>query len=217
MRRIKYFILQQVLPRLYAYSWRFTLRLLALTWRYEVHGKEAFNQGAKENKTILMMWHHRFAIVPELLRQVAPTFYYTAFVSASRDGMIVGHLAKSFRQGEAVCAHKDTRHHALKQLIEHLEKSDRILLYTPDGPKGPSCKVKPGIAITAQKTGAHIYPLAWEASRCWQLPTWDKMKIPKPFAKLIVKVGEPITLSPHESLPSAQERLEESLSCLFDH
>jgi len=62
---------------------------------------------------------------------------------------------------------------------------------TPDGPKGPSCQVKPGAIAVAKKTRAWIVPVSVAYGNAWQLKTWDRMLIPKPFSKASVLFGEP--------------------------
>lgn len=63
---------------------------------------------------------------------------------------------------------------------------------TPDGPRGPAFIVKPGIVDMASETGLAIVPLCVKATRYWQFKSWDKIQMPKPFARLDVYYGEPI-------------------------
>ena len=41
-----------------------------------------------------------------------------------------------------------------------------------------------------------IVPITANASAEWRLPTWDRMRIPKPFARVHVVFGTPILLGP---------------------
>lgn len=63
---------------------------------------------------------------------------------------------------------------------------------TPDGPRGPAYIVKPGIVDMASATGLAIVPLCAKANRYWQFNSWDKIQMPKPFARVDVYYGEPI-------------------------
>jgi lysophospholipid acyltransferase (LPLAT)-like uncharacterized protein len=47
--------------------------------------------------------------------------------------------------------------------------------------------VAPGLFAAAQRAGAPIVPMAVAASRSWQLRSWDRFEIPKPFARVIVR------------------------------
>lgn len=63
------------------------------------------------------------------------------------------------------------------------------LAMTPDGPRGPSQVVQPGIMFIAQRSGARLVPLGIAASPCWQIKSWDRYVIPKPFAKCLLIAG----------------------------
>ncbi len=65
---------------------------------------------------------------------------------------------------------------------------------TVDGSVGPRRKVKPGVVSMSSKSGAMILPVANVASRYWELDTWDRLKIPKPFSHIIVAYGRPISV-----------------------
>ena len=63
-------------------------------------------------------------------------------------------------------------------------------MITPDGPRGPRFKFKPGAILLAQMSGRPILPMAFAASRAW-LIKWDKFVLPVPFARIVIAVGAP--------------------------
>ena len=63
-------------------------------------------------------------------------------------------------------------------------KNGADLGITPDGPKGPRFTVSDGIIIIAQKLDCPIVLQTCKPSRYWQLGSWDKFVIPKPFCHL---------------------------------
>src|SRR5439155_5019009 len=71
------------------------------------------------------------------------------------------------------------------EMIKGLEKG-KITLITPDGPRGPRHKIKPGVIFSAQKVQASIIAYHWTGSRYWTLGSWDRLRIPKPFSKVYV-------------------------------
>ncbi len=96
-------------------------------------------------------------------------------------------------------------------------KRDHFLAVTPDGPKGPREKAQPGIIFLAKKTGQPIMPVGMGYSNCWRLPSWDKFRIPKPFSRVVLRVGELITVPPNlsdEELESYRDELEKTLNRL---
>lgn len=75
-------------------------------------------------------------------------------------------------------------------------------LVTPDGPRGPRFKFKPGAIFAAQIAGKHVVPLAFAAKPAAILDTWDKFVIPWPFARICIVIGEPY--APPAELDAAQ-------------
>jgi len=68
---------------------------------------------------------------------------------------------------------------------------------TVDGPRGPRRRVKGGVIDVARRSGVAILPLIAVADRTWVLAkSWDQFQIPRPFARIAVRYGEPITVSP---------------------
>ena len=63
-------------------------------------------------------------------------------------------------------------------------------MVTPDGPRGPRFKFKPGAILLAQMSGRPMLPMAYAASRAW-LIQWDKFVIPVPFARISIAIGKP--------------------------
>ena len=45
--------------------------------------------------------------------------------------------------------------------------------------------------MLAQLTQTPMLPIAWAASRYWELKSWDKFIIPKPFSRIVVAVSKP--------------------------
>ncbi len=55
--------------------------------------------------------------------------------------------------------------------------------------------VQPGAVWLAKATGHQIVPFHAEADRHWTLGSWDRTQIPKPFARVVMAVGEPLTVA----------------------
>lgn len=191
------------------------MRLLLATCRFEVEGLDRFKETAKKTSSALLLWHQDLVLAPFFLSRFAKEFTYTAFVSNSRDGQLIGRLVRSYAIGKTLLVPHHARHEALRQLIRILQKGDTIPIVTPDGPKGPPLQLKPGIALAALKTEAFLIPFSWGSSSCWQLSTWDHLKIPKPFSTIQVCLGSPLQIDSGLSLKEAQEQLQNHLSQEF--
>jgi lysophospholipid acyltransferase (LPLAT)-like uncharacterized protein len=64
--------------------------------------------------------------------------------------------------------------------------------FTVDGPRGPRHEAKPGPILLAKRSGHGIVPTHVTCSAYWELGSWDRFQIPKPFARAHVRVTEPI-------------------------
>lgn len=198
-------------PRLMAYGGKYLLKLLALTCRIEIEGLEEFKKHGGTGNCILLLWHNRLMLVAPVFQRCDPTFTYTAFISQSRDGEPLAIFTESHKNGRCIRVRHQAKHEALKEMIHRLKNSPDILLITPDGPRGPRYRVKEGVALAAKETGAKIFPFSWSANAFWQLGSWDKMIIPKPFSTIKAIIGTPIVLTENDSLEGHSEILENAM------
>ena len=82
---------------------------------------------------------------------------------------------------------------ALREVLRLL-RAGQSFAFTPDGPKGPRHQAHPGVIYLASNAPTVLMPLAVAASSAWRLPTWDGYLIPKPFARVHVHIGKPLSL-----------------------
>jgi lysophospholipid acyltransferase (LPLAT)-like uncharacterized protein len=103
---------------------------------------------------------------------------------------------------------------ALREVLHGL-RDGQSFGFTPDGPKGPRHQAQPGVIYLASHAPAIVMPLGIAAENAWNLPTWDKYLIPKPFSKMHFHVGGPISIP---SLLSREETLawQERIAELID-
>lgn len=198
-------------PRLVAYGGRFFLKILTWTCRIEVDGLEEFQKHGGNGNCILLLWHNRLMLVAPIFNKHCAKFTYTAFISQSRDGEPLALFTESYKNGRCIRVRHNAKHEALREMIQRLKQSPDILLVTPDGPKGPRYKVKEGVTLAAQETGALVFPFSWSADSFWQLSSWDKMLIPKPFSKIKAVIGSPIKLDKTDSSDMQSKILENAL------
>jgi hypothetical protein len=85
---------------------------------------------------------------------------------------------------------------------------------TPDGPRGPLRKLKPGVLALARKSGAWVVPVCVAYSRAWQLKTWDTMLVPKPFSRVVVRYGTPFQVPAGSDEDGLRSELENALNNL---
>ncbi|MCK5798573.1 MAG: DUF374 domain-containing protein, partial [Deltaproteobacteria bacterium] len=164
------------------------LRLLRMTWRLQIVG--AAPHGAR----ILVCWHGDLALLSALpaswLRGRGETEgALTMLVSRSADGDLAARLARGL--GLAVVrgsSHGGAISGALG-LLRRLREGGRVAL-TADGSRGPRHELVARIDRLAQVSGATVAVVSGAASRAWRLRTWDRLAIPKPFAKIVLVWAE---------------------------
>jgi len=110
-------------------------------------------------------------------------------ISRSRDGTLGTEVGRLL--GAEVARGSTSRGGgpALRQLVRALAGGSTVLVI-PDGPRGPAGELKPGVVALAGLAGVPVLPLAMAVDRGWRLRSWDRMVIPKPFARLRVLVGD---------------------------
>ncbi len=189
------------------------LKAILKTCTIHITGFENFVDTPSEKPRILMLWHNRLVILPEILHTYAPQYIYRAVISKSKDGELLAILAHSYAVGRTLRVAHNARYQALSQIISQLQQGGEVIILTPDGPRGPRYRLKPGIALAAKKGGALVVPFTWSASAFWQLKSWDKLIVPKPFSTVHITFGEPVDLQkePERSVEGDLKELEKAM------
>lgn len=115
-------------------------------------------------------------------------------ISSHFDGMLISKTVKYF--GLKTIA-GSTNRNATRVLIQGIKalNSGYDVGITPDGPKGPRHEVADGIIAMAKKTKRKIVLIKMKPTKFWQLNSWDKFIIPKPFGTLNYYATKPIDIS----------------------
>lgn len=173
------------------------LLLLRMVWRcsrtVSVVGTDHIIQAlARAPSFIPVYWHqHQLFCVKHLLSLRAAGVKLGFLISPSVDGelgaMIVRWLGGEVIRGSS--SHTGAR--ALRDYYQALAHDAVSPAITPDGPRGPAWKCKPGAILLAQMSQRPIIPMAYAASRAWKIK-WDLFVIPKPFSRVAIAVGEPV-------------------------
>jgi len=182
-------------------------RLLFRTWRVEVLGGDAHREVLDVGEgAIQATWHGR---------ALAPGHFFAgrghiALISLSRDGDIQNRI---FHLMGYRTVRGSTGRGAVRATLEVVQmlRAGGVLSFTPDGPRGPSRTVHPGVVYFARKTGAPILPVGCAADRAWILPTWDDYLIPKPFARVSIVLGPAVMVVAEDSDDVAVERVRRAL------
>jgi lysophospholipid acyltransferase (LPLAT)-like uncharacterized protein len=148
---------------------------------------------------IYAVWHGRILLLPHLYGWRRAR----VLASRSRDGELLTRFVTRFGL-EAVRGSSGRGGAEALRLLARSLREGRDAVVVPDGPRGPRETVKPGLVALARITGAPIVPMAVGASAEWRLASWDEFRIPRPFARCVVRFGDPIRV-PDRGGRGAQE------------
>ncbi|MCF6156979.1 MAG: DUF374 domain-containing protein [wastewater metagenome] len=185
MKKLKFFI-AGILG-----SW--LIRLLAVTIRVEDLPK-GFNKETKNYQAVYAIWHCMIFLPAYVGRESK----VQVLISQHSDGEYIAQVVKKL--GLGVIRGSTTRGgiRALKALIDKA-RGGFPLAITPDGPRGPRFVVQPGSIYLSKKTQLPIIPTVVGLSSYWELPSWDRFRIPKPFSRALMMYGDPIHIPPDAS------------------
>ena len=160
---------------------------LGRTWRYVSEGADAYERVvAAGQRPIIAFWHGR--ILPGMV------FFrdrgIVVITSENFDGEWIARIIKRFGYGAARGSSSRGGVKALVQMKRLMEQGHPTA-FTLDGPRGPLEVAQPGALWLAKATGQPILPLHTEASPAWQLRSWDRTQVPRPFARVALVVGPP--------------------------
>ena len=178
----------------------YTVRSLISTYKIEVRGVDQRDKAKALNPKgsfVFAVWHEQ---VVSVLSGHMWTEPYLALSSRSKDGDYAAFVSEKMGfvavRGSSKNRRKENKG-GKEALLEYVTKVNQGISggITVDGPKGPRQKCKVGVVLIAQQTGAPILPVVGIANRYWQFNSWDKFKIPKPFAKIVMLYGAPIQVA----------------------
>lgn len=203
---------------------RWLLLGLGATWRIEVEGEEHLEAVRRDGRragrpVLLSFWHGQTFMAAHFVyralhRRGVPI---TVLASQSRDGELVSRMVEAW--GVEPVRGSSTRggRQALRALHRAIVRGGASPIMVPDGPVGPPHRVKVGVLVLAQLSGAPILPLAFVAERAWRLPSWDRLRIPKPFSRVAVVVAPPQEIATSlrsDALEAERARIEALLDAL---
>jgi hypothetical protein len=151
-------------------------------------------QNIPTEPVIFAFWHGDLLMQPYLYYQFRHIPKAKVLISDHFDGSLISKTMEYFKLGTIAGSSNRNAAKVLREAIKTL-KSGTDIGITPDGPKGPRYSMSDGVVIMAQKTGAQVIVYNCKPTKYWQLGSWDKFVIPKPFGTLEFFASEPIHLT----------------------
>ena len=183
---------------------------LGATWRLRRTNTAEYDRRlAGGERCIYALWHCRMLPLIYAYRGLG----VAALVSRSRDGELIAGVIERIGYVAARGSSSRGGQQGFNELVRFAAEG-RSLTITPDGPRGPSEVVKPGLVRLASVTGLPVLPVASASRGARVLRSWDGFRVPRPFALVWISYGEPVHV-PAELDEAGTEswrlRLEEAL------
>ena len=189
------------------------IRIICSTLRWKVRGREHLDDVIQSgHRPIFTFWHECIFGATWFWRNRG----IVVMSSASRDAEYTGRVIKRFGYGTARGSSTRGGGRALAEMAQCLASGFEAA-FTIDGPRGPALVAKPGAVTLARHSGQPILPFHVAISKVAELPSWDRLQIPAPFARAEVLIGEPIYVrrdAPAGEVSAKQQVLQRSLETL---
>ena len=160
------------------------IKALAATWRFQESGVEQWKP-----PFVFVLWHSRLLPLLALHKREG----LVVLISRHRDGQYLADLAEGWGYRPVRGSTQRRGEVGLLGIVRALQ-AGAVVAITPDGPRGPPERVQPGAIAAAQHAGVPIIAAGARTSSAWYAGSWDRMCIPKPFARIDVRYGRPIEI-----------------------
>ncbi len=183
------------------------IRLIYWTTRSTYHIPE----GLPAERCVVGFWHGDLLLQPFVYKRWRKEPNVAVMISNHFDGELI---AKTMGYFGFETVRGSTRKGAARVLMQAIKmvREGYDLGITPDGPKGPRFSVSEGIVAVAQKNDSYIVLQNSVPNRYWQLGSWDRFVIPRPFSHIHYYCSEPFKvtdLSMEEAKKLIHDRLME--------
>lgn len=181
--------------------------------RFRVEGWEHFQRLKDRSQPLIFsFWHNQI---------LAATYFWrrrniVVITSQNFDGEYIARIIRRFGYGAARGSSSRGAVRALLELKRCLGRGVDVA-FTIDGPRGPVYQVKSGPLWLSQRTGAPILPFHIEPERFWRLRSWDGFRIPRPFSRVLVKIGKPLLVPAEADEESWLALYQEAMDRLKDY
>lgn len=210
-------VIQEIIAGL---IWAYMM-LVKYTVRWEIRGKEHIQpQWDNPGSAVLCFWHGR--VVGLLAGWRLDLLRPTILISKSTDGDMITRTARNLGvravRGSSRNPKKDESgkggQQALKDIIKLLKDGEAVVV-TPDGPRGPRYRAKPGAATAAVDTNTHAIVCGFAVKGMKALGSWDRQVLVWPFSKGVFVWGPiipvPETGTRQEKIDLMRQQIEDSL------
>ncbi|MEN8727627.1 MAG: lysophospholipid acyltransferase family protein [Sulfurovum sp.] len=136
-----------------------------------------------QEQSIVVCWHGELLMSPQAYRYFHKKQLASGIISRHFDGEMIARILMLFSIVPLRGSSSRGAKQVLLEAFRALKKGDDLLV-TPDGPRGPRHTISDGAIALAHKAKAPVLTVNYIPKAYWQLGSWDKFVIPKPFSTI---------------------------------
>ena len=160
---------------------RWIIQILFFLNKVTIKGEENLLKLIQSGDPVMLcVWHGRLLFPSWYIRH-----HTTLHIISSRhaDSEILAHILRHWGYRLIRGSTKKGGVRVIKEMTEIFKKGG-IIAVTNDGPKGPARIAKSGSVGLAIKNNVQIITVTGSATKYWQMKSWDRFMLPKPFGKI---------------------------------
>ena len=181
---------------------RWVFQILFFLNKISVKGEENLLKLIKSGHPVMLcVWHGRLLFPSWYIRH-----HTTLHIISSRhqDSEILGYILKHWGYGLIRGSTKKGGVQVIREMTK-IFNNGGIIAVTNDGPKGPARIAKSGSIGLAIKNKVKIITVTGSATKYWQIKSWDRFMLPRPFGKIQIVVSAPMDIT--EQLSTSEEEV----------
>ena len=136
-----------------------------------------------DEQHVCVCWHNELLMSPQAYRKIHKKHPASAIISSHFDGSLIASTLNMLGIKPLRGSTKRGATQVLLQAFKSIKKGEEVLI-TPDGPRGPRHSMSDGAIGIALKSKLPLFLMNYTADSYWQLGSWDRFVIPKPFTKV---------------------------------
>ena len=185
--RHRFTLRQRIVLRMIIFAGTWFIRLLGPTLRVSVSQEDGAPETLGQRPLIASFWHAGQIPATYLFRD----FGIRVMSSNSYDGEYMGRIIRKFG---FVAVKGSSSRNAVRALLGLRRALDEgwTVAFTLDGPRGPRYTVKPGPVSLGRASGVPLAMFHIACDKAWVLDTWDRLIIPRPFSRTLIRLGKMI-------------------------
>ena len=156
--------------------------LMRIIW-YTTAKKFHFITPIPDEQHVCVTWHGELFMSPQAYRHIHKEHSASAIISSHFDGSLIARTLSWLNIRPLRGSSKKGATQVLKEAFKSIKLGEEVLI-TPDGPRGPRHFLSDGAIGIALKSKLPIFVMNFKAKNFWQVNSWDKFVIPKPFTKV---------------------------------